>query len=151
MKMLLIHPYIYIYIYIYIKQWYEWNSGDVSNIICISERIIIILSCHQHGYPWPFLATSPYRSSLLAGPQGYIPYPHRADVSRFELVTLLLLGHVKGSIGVHHLWARPYFSSSESCMTQPRIELRYAQTPLEFWNTNGSPNLGQTTRPNSSQ
>ena len=34
-----------------------------------------IMSC---GYPWPSLATSPYRSSLLAGPQGYIPYPHRA-------------------------------------------------------------------------
>ena len=74
--------------------------------------IIIILSCHQPGYPWPSLATPPYRSSLLAGPQGYIPYPLRAAVCRFELVPLVLLGHVRGSIGEHHLWARPFFSSS---------------------------------------
>ena len=47
-----------------------------------------------------------------AGPQDYTPYLHRAAVCRFDLVTLLLLGHVKGSIGVHHLWAHPYFSSS---------------------------------------
>ena len=47
--------------------------------ILLGERyIIIILSCHQHGYPWPSLATPPYRSSLLAGPQGYVPYPHIA-------------------------------------------------------------------------
>ena len=39
--------------------------------------IIIILSYHQHGYPWLTLAT-PYRSSLLTGPQGYIPYSHKA-------------------------------------------------------------------------
>ena len=45
--------------------------------------IIIIISCHRHGYPWPFLATSPYRSSLPAGPQGYTPYPQRAAECRF--------------------------------------------------------------------
>ena len=76
-------------------------------------RIIIILPCDQQGYLWPSLATPPYRSSLLAGPQGYIPYPHRAAVYRFEPVALLLLGHVRGSIGEHHLWARPWFSSSD--------------------------------------
>ena len=46
--------YIYIYIYIY----------------------IIIMSCLQHGYPWPSLATSPYYSSPPAGLQGYIVCPH---------------------------------------------------------------------------
>ena len=61
------------------------------------------MSRRQHGYPQPSLATPTYRSSLLAGYQGYIPYPHRAAVCRFELVTLLLLGHVSGSIGEHHL------------------------------------------------
>ena len=75
-------------------------------------RSLIILSCHRHRYPWPFLATSPYRSSVPAGPQGYTPYPHRATVCRFKLVALLLFGHVKGSIVVHHLWARSYFSNS---------------------------------------
>ena len=74
--------------------------------------IIIFLSCHWHGYPWPSVATPPYRSSLPADPQGYTSYPHRATVCRCELVALPLLGHVKGSIGVHYLWACPYFSNS---------------------------------------
>ena len=45
--------------------------------------IIIIMSCRQHGYPWPYLATSPYHSSLLAGLQGYIPYPHITAVCMY--------------------------------------------------------------------
>ena len=56
------------------------------------------MSCRQHGYPWPSLATSPYHSSLLAGLQGSIPYPHIAAVCMFELVVLLMLGHMRGSI-----------------------------------------------------
>ena len=35
--------------------------------------IIIILSCHQHGFPWPSLATPPYRSSLPVGRSGLHP------------------------------------------------------------------------------
>ena len=61
---------IYIYIYIYIYNIY-------------------IMSCRQHGYLWPSLATSSYRSSRLAGLHGYIPYPHRAVVCMFELAVLL--------------------------------------------------------------
>ena len=68
-----------------------------------------LMSCHPHGYPWPFFATSPYRPSLLAGPQGYILYLHRNPKHRFELVALPLLVHVKGSTRVHHFWTRPYF------------------------------------------
>ena len=70
------------------------------------------MSCRQHGYPWPSLATSPYHSSPPAGLQGYILCPHIVAVCKFELVVLLLHGHMWGSIGVHHLWARPCFSSS---------------------------------------
>ena len=51
------------------------------------------MSCRQHGYPRPSLTTPPYRSSLLTGPQGNIPYPHRAAVCRFELVAMFFLGH----------------------------------------------------------
>ena len=40
---------------------------------------------------------------VLAGLQGYIPYPHIAAECMFELVILLLPGHMWGSIGVHHL------------------------------------------------
>ena len=73
--------------------------------------IIIIMSCRQHGYPWPSLAISPYHSSPPAGLQGYILCLHIAAVCKFELVVLLLLGHMWGSIGAHHLRARPCFSS----------------------------------------
>ena len=54
------------------------------------------MSCRLYGYPWPSLATSPYRSSPPAGLQGYIPYPHIATVCMFELVVLLLLGYMWG-------------------------------------------------------
>ena len=55
----------------------------------VAVIIIIIMSCHQHEYPRPSLAIPPYNSLLLAGPQGYILYPHGAAVCRFTLVALL--------------------------------------------------------------
>ena len=67
------------------------------------------------GFPagqWPSLTTSPYHSSPLAGLRGYIPYHHIAAVWMFELVVLFLIGHMRGSTGVHHLRSRPCFSSS---------------------------------------
>ena len=57
--------------------------------------------CHLHGYPWPSLAIPLYRSLLLAGSKGYIPYPHRADVFKLDLIALLLLGYVRGSIYIY--------------------------------------------------
>ena len=69
----------YIYIYIYICM-YEYSAPINRSIYII---IIIIMLCHQNGYPWPFLTTPPYHSSLPAGPQGYTLYPHRAAVCRF--------------------------------------------------------------------
>ena len=65
------------------------------------------MSSRRHGYPWPTLATSPYHSSPPAGLQSYILCPLIVAVCKFELVVLLLHGHMWGSIGVHHLWARP--------------------------------------------
>ena len=41
------------------------------------------MSGRKHGYPLPSLVTYPYRSSPLAGLQGYIPYPHIAAVCMF--------------------------------------------------------------------
>ena len=81
-----------------------WVSGNCEFLMetkkeffwCLAA-IIITMSHHQHGYPWASLATNPYRPSLLAGPQGCILYLHRPDVCMFELVTLPLLGHGKGS------------------------------------------------------
>ena len=64
------------------------------------------------GYPWPSLATFPYRSLPQAGLLYDIPYPHIVAECMFVLVVLLLHGHVWGSKRVHHLWVRPCFSSS---------------------------------------
>ena len=82
---------MFIYIYIY---------------ICVCVYIyIIIMSCRQHRHPWPSLATPAYCSSLLAGPQGYVPYPQWAAVCWFELIDLLLFGHMRGSIRHFFMWA----------------------------------------------
>ena len=87
---------------------YMWTKIYVIRIE-FDPEIIIIMSCRQHGYPWPSPATSPYHSLPPAGLQGYILCPHIVAVCKFELVVLLLHGHMWGSIGVHHLWARPCF------------------------------------------
>ena len=70
------------------------------------------MSCRQHGYLRPSLATSSYHSSPPAGLQGYILCPRIVAVCKFEQIVLLLHGHMWGSIGAHHLWAHPCFSSS---------------------------------------
>ena len=49
--------------------------------------------------------------------------PYIAAECMFELVVLPLLGHMWGSMGVHHLWALPCFSSS----------VRSFNTYSEFW------------------
>ena len=108
--------YIYIYTSRNICRWLG-SARAFKSCTLIHENycfdiIIIIMSCRQHGYSWRSLATSPYRSSPPAGLQGYILCPHIVAVCKFELVVLLLHGHMRGSIGVHHLWARPCFSSS---------------------------------------
>ena len=102
----------------YLGRWTIGRSGERGSGISVlparydDDDIIIIMSSRQHGYPWPSLATSPYYSSPLAGLQGYTLCPHIAAVCKFELVVLLLLGHMWGSIGVYLLWARYCFSSS---------------------------------------
>ena len=72
----------------------EQSNANVKNSKGIII-IIIIMSCRQHGYPWPSLATSPYHSSPQAGLQGYILCPHIVAVCKFALVILLFY------VGVH--------------------------------------------------
>ena len=83
-------------------------------LFIIGLIVIIIMSCRRHGYPWPSLTTSPYRLLPLVGLQGHVPYPHISAECMFELVVLLLPGHMWGSIGVYHLWARLCFSGSSN-------------------------------------
>ena len=104
------------YSIITITHWLTLTGSGINVMVpsmgLIIIIIIIIMLRYQHGYSWPSLATPPYRLLLSADPEGYIPYRHRAAVCRFELDVLPLLVHGKGSTGVHHLWARPYFFSS---------------------------------------
>ena len=79
----------YICMYIWFTQYYNYYRTEVI--------IIIIMSRHQHGYPWPSLAISPYHSSPPAGLQGYILCPHIVAVCKFVLVVLLLHIHMWGS------------------------------------------------------
>ena len=110
--------YIYIYIYICVRVYIcvcvyiraclyvfvVWNNITI---------IIIILSFHLHGYPWAYLSTPPFRSSLQAGPQGYIPYPHGAALCRFELVALAMSGGPLENIAYELVTASP----AVSCMS----------------------------------
>ena len=60
------------------------------------------MSCRQHGYPCPL---SPLLLIIHRIWQVFrvTSCLHIAAVCKFELVVLLLLGHMWGSIGVHHL------------------------------------------------
>ena len=97
-------------IFFFFCKFYLYIINQLFHIFAMWNIIINLMLCHQHGYPWPSLATSPYHSSPLAGLQGYILCLHIAAVCK--LVILLLIGHIWGSIRVHHLWACPCFSSS---------------------------------------
>ena len=82
--------------------WYEmynWRK-NWNRLIMATLIIIIMMSCRQHGYPWSSLATSPHRSSPLAGLQDYIPYPHIASRPSFS----------RSYVGVH--WSTSLMSSS---------------------------------------
>ena len=96
-----IHIHIYVCMYIYVYVYIYFFMYIYIYIYILVDIIIIIMLCRQHGYPWPSLATSPNHSSPPAGPQGYILCPHIVAVCKFELVVLLLHGHMWGSIGVY--------------------------------------------------
>ena len=86
------HTEKYIYIYIY----HHHHVGPLARIYLTLSRHF---SPNVHRLRQVFRTTSRILTKLLY-------------VCMFELVFLFLLGHMWGSIGVHHLWARPCFSSS---------------------------------------
>ena len=98
---------------------YFWSCSYIHvyyTFIKMTLRHIQSSSSSSHAastdIPDPLLPLSPYYSLPLAGPQSHIPYPHIAAECMFELVVLLLPGHMWGSIGVYHLWTHPCISSS---------------------------------------
>ena len=76
--------YARIYIYIYISSSSSCRAGSTD-------------------IPDPLSPLLPYRSSPQTGLLDNIPYPHIVAECMFELVVLLLYGHVWGSTRVHHL------------------------------------------------
>ena len=88
----------------------QWTSSV--NSVCEERRESSLLtsssssSCRATSTDTrdPLSPLLPYRSSPPAG--------LLLAVCMFELVVLFFLGHMWGSIGVHHLWAGPCFSSS---------------------------------------
>ena len=99
--------------------------------------IIIIMSCRQHKYTWPSLATSPYYSSPQAGLQGYILCPHIAAVCKFELVVLLLLGQMWGSISkLLDIKLGSFTQELDSVLRKiNRKAARLNEIPPEVWKT----------------
>ena len=76
----------------YLNNWSKVFSRPryIENKVIIYSTIDKLWVYHHHNHfvplvriPWPSLATSPNRSSPLAGLQGYIPYPHIAAVYMF--------------------------------------------------------------------
>ena len=84
--------YIYIYVYIYISS----SSCRAASTDIHDPLSPLLPNIHRF---W-----QDFRATLL--------YLHIAAVCMFKLVVLLLLGHMRGSIGGHHWWVRPCFSSS---------------------------------------
>ena len=89
-------------------------SAFITTGITVNFRSFLLLSSSSSScraastdIPDPF-STSPYHSLPPAGLQGYILYHHIAAVWMLELVVLLLIGHMRGSTGVHDLRSRPW-------------------------------------------
>ena len=85
--------------------------ADVNKFLIVNRHSSSLSSCRAAGTDIPD-PLSPFLPIVhpLWQVQGYIPYPYIAAVCMFELVILLLPGHMWMSIGVYHVWARPYFS-----------------------------------------
>ena len=71
------------YSYFYRLNWNAFPITLMCFLVSVNVQQVFIMSCRQHGCPWPSVATFPYRSSPLEGFLGYIPYPHIAAMCMF--------------------------------------------------------------------
>ena len=93
---------------------YAESSNENGNILAII--IIIIISCRQHGYPWPSLATSPYRSSLWEKSVSWV-------LSRKKKVDFRLLA-------VALWWVRTWFGADGKVSIERWYLSPYVEKPL---------------------
>ena len=92
-----------------------FSKVNISHYLSIFPCFLIRLSSSSSSscqatstnIPGPLSPLLPIVHRLRHDLQGYIPYPHRDAVCMFELVVLLLLGRIWGSIELYHLSARP--------------------------------------------
>ena len=101
---------------------WDMITSDIGNIllVCSSKLEAVYYYATHHHHHVVLLArislTLSRHFSLLFIASGRSSrlhqYPHIAAVCMFELVILLLLSHMWGFIGVHHLWACLCFFSS---------------------------------------
>ena len=104
-------------------------------VICPFMHRIVYHYHHRHVMPSPRISLTfsrhpPYHPLLPEGLQNYILYRHRASGRPALLV------HVKGSTGVHHLWARPYFSISAQ-----HLSFRKPSKTKKTWSISSSSRL----------
>ena len=78
---------------------YKLNQGFNSDWDEVTNRITIIVSCYQPGFPWLFLIICFYHPLPLGGLQDYILCLYRAIIDKFLLVSQHIHIHEKGSIG----------------------------------------------------
>ena len=80
--------------------------------------IIIIMSCRQHGYPWPSLATSPYHSSPPAGLQDYILCPHIVYIHTYIHIYIYIYIYM-------YVCTYVYIYEGHSKCSQPQSDVRF--------------------------
>ena len=96
--------------------WFGWVLWRIDNCRLFKAKSSLYIYYHHHVMPQARISlTSSHHFSLsfiASGmSQGCNPYTHIAAVCMFELVLLLLNGHMRRLIGVHPLWACSSFSS----------------------------------------
>ena len=101
--------------------WIVLNRTDYLHKMDLALNNLQSLICHKtqqtnqptnHGYLWLSLTIPFYPPSLPASLLDYILCPYRTLIDKFWLIGQHLHIHVKGFIGVHHLWVHSYISSS---------------------------------------
>ena len=101
----------FLYGFIHFSRQYIVDEGEFfkpKSVYAISSS-----SCRAASMDIPDPLSLHVSLSLIASgmSSGLHPVSSRS-CCKFELVVLLLIGHMRGSTGVHHLRARPCFSSS---------------------------------------
>ena len=86
----------------------------IQYLFTCNPTFIIIMSGHEHRFPWLSLSLAIHLSHLLplAGPLDNILCLYRAVVDKFQLVIQHMLVHVMGSKGEDYLSVLPYSSHS---------------------------------------